>query len=143
MSGACSIRVRGVVQGVGFRPFVYRLARANTLAGWSIVNGEEGVEIFLEGAEKGLLAFLQDLKTQSPPASSITEVEVHRVAPLGLNGFTIRESHANERLYGAYLARSSRFAMLRLKELGLIQPIGATAIPISTARIVVPATRLS
>jgi hydrogenase maturation protein HypF len=96
MAGACSVRVRGVVQGVGFRPFVYRLARANTLAGW-VLNGEEGVEIFLEGAEKGLLAFLQDLKTQSPPASSITEVEVHRVAPLGLNGFTIRESHANER----------------------------------------------
>jgi hydrogenase maturation protein HypF len=96
MSGACSIRVRGVVQGVGFRPFVYRLARANTLAGW-VLNGEEGVEIFLEGAEKGLLAFLQDFKTQSPPASSITEVEVHRVAPLGLNEFTIRESHASQR----------------------------------------------
>ncbi len=96
MSSACSIRVRGVVQGVGFRPFVYRLARANTLAGW-VLNGEEGVEIFLEGAEKGLLAFIQDLKTQSPPASSITEVEVHRVAPLGLNEFTIRESHGSER----------------------------------------------
>jgi hydrogenase maturation protein HypF len=96
MSSACSIRVRGVVQGVGFRPFVYRLARANTLAGW-VLNGEEGVEIFLEGAEKGLLAFLQDLKTLSPPASSITEVEVHRVAPLGLNEFTIRESQRSER----------------------------------------------
>ncbi|MGA8437237.1 MAG: carbamoyltransferase HypF [Candidatus Sulfotelmatobacter sp.] len=96
MSSACSIRVRGVVQGVGFRPFVYRLARANTLAGW-VLNGEEGVEIFLEGAEKGLLAFIQDLKTQSPPASSITEVDVHRVAPLGLNEFTIRESHRSER----------------------------------------------
>ncbi len=96
MSSACSIRVRGVVQGVGFRPFVYRLARANTLAGW-VLNGEEGVEIFLEGAEKGLLAFIQGLKTQSPPASSITEVEVHRVAPLGLNEFTIRESHGSER----------------------------------------------
>ncbi len=96
MSSACSIRVRGVVQGVGFRPFVYRLARANTLAGW-VLNGEEGVEIFLEGAEKGLLAFIQDLKTQSPPASSITEVEVRRVAPLGLNEFTIRESQRSER----------------------------------------------
>ncbi|MGA7321476.1 MAG: Sua5/YciO/YrdC/YwlC family protein, partial [Candidatus Sulfotelmatobacter sp.] len=96
MPSACSIRVRGVVQGVGFRPFVYRLARANTLAGW-VLNGEEGVEIFLEGAEKGLLAFVQDLKTQPPPASSITEIEVHSAAPLGLNEFTIRESHRRER----------------------------------------------
>src|SRR5579864_616857 len=67
MASACSIRVRGVVQGVGFRPFVYRLARANTLAGW-VLNGEEGVEIYLEGAEPGLQAFVQDLKTQRPPA---------------------------------------------------------------------------
>jgi hydrogenase maturation protein HypF len=96
MPSACSIRVRGVVQGVGFRPFVYRLARANTLAGW-VLNGEEGVEIFLEGAEKGLLAFVQDLKTQPPPASSITEIEVHSASPLGLNEFTIRESHRRDR----------------------------------------------
>jgi len=53
MAKACSIRVRGVVQGVGFRPYVYHLARANTLAGW-VLNGEEGVEIYLEGAERGL-----------------------------------------------------------------------------------------
>ena len=51
MASACSIKVRGVVQGVGFRPFVYRLARANTLAGW-VLNGEEGVEIFVEGADE-------------------------------------------------------------------------------------------
>ena len=58
MASACSIKVRGVVQGVGFRPFVYRLARANTLAGW-VLNGEEGVEIFVEGADnesKGIRA---------------------------------------------------------------------------------------
>jgi hydrogenase maturation protein HypF len=97
MPAACSIRVRGVVQGVGFRPFVYRLARANTLAGW-VLNGEQGIEIFLEGAEKGLLAFVQDLKTQPPPASAITEIEVHRAAPVGLNNFTIRESHRRDRL---------------------------------------------
>ena len=48
MPSACSIRVRGVVQGVGFRPFVYRLAQANTLAGW-VLNGDQGVEIHLEG----------------------------------------------------------------------------------------------
>ena len=91
MASACSIRVRGVVQGVGFRPFVYRLARANTLAGW-VLNGEEGGELFVEGAQPGLQAFVQDLKTQPPPAASIAEIEVHAAAPVGLNEFTIRES---------------------------------------------------
>ncbi|HXM10458.1 MAG TPA: carbamoyltransferase HypF [Terriglobales bacterium] len=96
MASACSIRVRGVVQGVGFRPFVYRLARANTLAGW-VLNGEEGVEIYLEGSDPSLQAFVQNLKTQHPPAASIAEIEVHRASPLGLNDFTIRESQHRER----------------------------------------------
>ncbi len=96
MANACSIRVRGVVQGVGFRPYVYRLARANTLAGW-VLNGEEGVEIYLEGAEPGLRAFVEDLKTQAPPAASIAEIEIHRAVPAGLSEFTIRESQRGER----------------------------------------------
>ena len=53
MATACSIRIRGVVQGVGFRPFVYRLAEANMLTGW-VLNGNQGVEIHLEGVEEGL-----------------------------------------------------------------------------------------
>ena len=96
MASACSIRVRGVVQGVGFRPFVYRLAHANTLTGW-VLNGEEGVEIYLEGAEPRLRAFVQDLRTQSPPASSIAQIEVHPAAPVGLNEFTIRENQRHDR----------------------------------------------
>ncbi len=96
MASAWSIRVRGVVQGVGFRPFVYRLARAYTLAGW-VLNGEEGVEIYLEGDELGLQAFVQDLKTQSPPAASIAAIEVRPADPLGLKEFTIRESQRRER----------------------------------------------
>ena len=96
MASACSIRVRGVVQGVGFRPYVYRLARANTLAGW-VLNGEEGVEIYLEGAEPGLQAFVQDLRTQPPPAASIAEIEIRSAFPVGLNEFTIRDSQHQHR----------------------------------------------
>src|SRR5271168_2136522 len=95
MPSACSIRVRGVVQGVGFRPFVYRLARANTLAGW-VLNHEEGVEIYLEGAEPGLQAFVRDLRTQPPPAASIAEMEVRPAIPLGVHEFTIRESQRSQ-----------------------------------------------
>ena len=96
MASACSIRVRGVVQGVGFRPYVYRLARANTLAGW-VLNGEEGVEIYLEGSATRLRSFVQDLKTQPPPAASIAEITVHPAHPVGLNDFTIRQSQRRER----------------------------------------------
>jgi hydrogenase maturation protein HypF len=96
MATACSIHVRGVVQGVGFRPFVYRLARANTLNGW-VLNAEQGVEIFLEGAEQGVEAFVRDLRTQPPPAASIAEIEVQSAEPLGFEEFTIRESQKRDR----------------------------------------------
>src|SRR5438874_2271824 len=96
MPAACSIRVRGVVQGVGFRPFVYRLAQANTLAGW-VLNAEQGVEIFLEGAEQGLESFVRDLKLQTPPAASIAEIDVQPAQPVGLNEFAIRESQRRDR----------------------------------------------
>src|SRR5271170_988808 len=96
MASACSIRVRGVVQGVGFRPFVYRLAQANTLRGW-VLNAEEGVEIHLEGAETGLESFLRDLKAQPPPAASIAEIHVLPAEPEGFNKFTIRESQRRKR----------------------------------------------
>src|ERR1700730_17085959 len=96
MASACSIRVRGVVQGVGFRPFVYRLACANTLNGW-VLNAEEGVEIHLEGAETGLEAFVRDLKAQPPPAASIAEIDVRPAEATGLHEFTIRTSQHRER----------------------------------------------
>ena len=91
MASACSIRVRGIVQGVGFRPFVYRLARANTLNGW-VLNEEQGVEIHLEGAEAGLEAFVRDLRARPPAASSIAEIQVRPAEPVGLREFTIRDS---------------------------------------------------
>ena len=91
MLNACSIRVRGVVQGVGFRPFVYRLAQANTLAGW-VLNGEQGVEIHLEGSEERLHDFISELKSSPPQAAQIAAIEVEDAQPQGLDKFTIRES---------------------------------------------------
>ncbi len=96
MASACSIRVRGVVQGVGFRPFVYRLACANTLNGW-VLNAEEGVEIHLEGSQSGLEAFVRELKAQPPPAASIAQIDVQPAVPEGFHEFTIRESQRRQR----------------------------------------------
>ena len=110
MASACSIRVRGVVQGVGFRPFVYRLACANTLNGW-VLNAEEGVEIHLEGAETGLEAFVRDLKAQPPPAASIAEIDVRPQSQSACaNSPSARASAGNARRFAFH--RICRFAMI-------------------------------
>ena len=96
MASACSIRVRGVVQGVGFRPFVYRLANANTLTGW-VLNAEEGVEIHLEGSEQGLDAFVRELKAKPPSAATIAHIDVAPTNVAGFHEFTIRESRKQQR----------------------------------------------
>jgi len=96
MASACSIRVRGVVQGVGFRPFVYRLAQANMLTGW-VLNGDQGVEIHLEGAEDDLAAFVREIKTKPPAAAQIAEIEVEPAPCERLGKFTIRESEHLDR----------------------------------------------
>lgn len=96
MATACSIRVRGVVQGVGFRPFVYRLAQANMLNGW-VLNGEQGVQIHAEGAEENLAAFVHEIREKPPAAAQIAEIEVESAPCEGLNEFTIRESERLDR----------------------------------------------
>jgi hydrogenase maturation protein HypF len=64
----CRILIEGVVQGVGFRPFVYRLAEAHRLSG-SVCNGQHGVQIEAEGNPEAISRFLDDLQSASPPAS--------------------------------------------------------------------------
>lgn len=94
MTSARKVRVRGVVQGVGFRPFVFRLAHANRLAGW-VLNEPEGVNIHIEGAEADLDTFVSGLGTQSPPAAEITAIDISRSEPSGLTEFTILKSRGN------------------------------------------------
>jgi len=96
MLNAYSIHVRGVVQGVGFRPFVYRLACAKNLQGW-VLNAEEGVEIHLEGNGEALQSFLQEMKSHPPEAAQISEVRVASAEPVGFTEFAIRESAAGRR----------------------------------------------
>jgi len=96
MTQACSIRVRGVVQGVGFRPFVYRLAISHSLSGW-VLNGEQGVEIHAEGTEDAIERFVRELREKAPPAAVISEIEVRSIEPLSFREFTIRESQKTER----------------------------------------------
>jgi len=96
MVNAYSIRIRGVVQGVGFRPFVYRLARLKGLTGW-VLNADEGVEIHLEGREQPVQDFLEELKSQPPPAASIAAVQVTPALAAGFAEFEIRDSQRTQK----------------------------------------------
>lgn len=96
------IRVRGVVQGVGFRPFVYRIARARGLTGW-VHNDTDGVRIHAEGDENALGGFLRDLEREPPPAACIDAVDIALAAVGGFTDFSIGASDSR----GAPTARIS------------------------------------
>ncbi|MGA9668850.1 MAG: carbamoyltransferase HypF [Terracidiphilus sp.] len=82
------VLVRGVVQGVGFRPFVYRLAKEEELAGL-IGNDTDGVTIEVEGRAARVDAFLHRLQTEAPPLARIDSVAVRDLAVNGEAGFRI------------------------------------------------------
>ncbi|MBN1590097.1 MAG: carbamoyltransferase HypF [Pirellulales bacterium] len=73
-----AIAVRGVVQGVGFRPFVYNTARAAGLTGW-VRNETDRVRIEIQGSRAALDVFLNNLKHHAPPQSQIDSVEVESI----------------------------------------------------------------
>ena len=93
-----SISVEGVVQGVGFRPFVYRLATQHNLYGW-VRNTSGKVEIELEGDEAEINSFLRDLETQAPPMARIEDIQTTFSSPKGYTDFNIRESLAQRHKY--------------------------------------------
>jgi len=80
--------VRGVVQGVGFRPFVYRLAQEGGLSG-SIGNDTDGVTIEIEGPEARVDTFLGRLRSEMPPLARIDAIAVRDLEATGESGFRI------------------------------------------------------
>lgn len=113
------IHVRGVVQGVGFRPFVYNLATHLQLRGW-VRNTSAGVEILLCGPTERLQHFLDSLSTHPPPLARIEEVHVTPQASLlPAEGFVILESAKQE---GAFQAVSADMAICPDCEQELLDP---------------------
>lgn len=92
------ISARGVVQGVGFRPFVYSLARQYQLKGW-VCNTSEDVKIEVEGSRDILDAFITDLNHKAPPLAHIESVTVDFSDPTGYKDFEIRHSVAQPGKY--------------------------------------------
>ncbi len=81
------VKIKGIVQGVGFRPFMHRLVRRHGLKG-TIRNTSSGVTVELEGEEKSLEAFLQALPREAPPLAVIEDVAVRGNPPPNFTDFT-------------------------------------------------------
>ena len=87
------VRLRGIVQGVGFRPFVYNLAQRFSLAGY-VLNSSAGLIAEAEGASSAVDGFLDALTAEAPPLAWIQEKESAEVEPLDETAFIIRPSVA-------------------------------------------------
>ncbi|RCK76059.1 MAG: [NiFe] hydrogenase metallocenter assembly protein HypF [Anaerolineae bacterium] len=85
------IRITGIVQGVGFRPFVYKLAHQENLVGW-VKNTSAGVEIIVEGKDDAIAHFIDRLSKEAPPLSRIDQIEISPVAENHFTKFEIIES---------------------------------------------------
>jgi hydrogenase maturation protein HypF len=92
------IHITGVVQGVGFRPFVYQLAHRHGLTGW-VCNTSAGVDIEVEGSAPALERFLAELEAEAPPIARIESITATSDAPNGYSQFEIRRSLAQEGEY--------------------------------------------
>ena len=91
MLEALNIQVRGVVQGVGFRPFVYRIAKKHLINGW-VLNAVDGVFIHAEGDSKLLDEFVLELSENPPAAAQVREIALKEVIVEDFTSFEIRFS---------------------------------------------------
>ena len=88
------IIVKGIVQGVGFRPFIYRIALKNNLKGW-VKNSSQGVYIDIEGEIGEISNFLEELKTKAPILSKIEDITISNKELIGYVDFKILIDHVN------------------------------------------------
>jgi hydrogenase maturation protein HypF len=92
------ISVHGIVQGVGFRPFVYRLATDLNLKGW-VCNTSEDVRIEIEGEREAIEQFCLELRMKAPPLASIQDIAITYHHPVSYKDFEIRGSLATKGKY--------------------------------------------
>ena len=85
------IKITGIVQGVGFRPYIYNLAKKFSLRGW-VLNDSNGVEVHIEGTQKSISSFINELKTSPPELSRIESFSIKNDKNYNLTSFEIKES---------------------------------------------------
>ena len=90
------VNIRGVVQGVGFRPFVFREAARLALSGF-VLNTGSGVTVEIEGALADCDAFFTALRTCAPPLSRVQKIDILALPTTGESGFVIMQSGGGEK----------------------------------------------
>ncbi len=86
-----AIEITGIVQGIGYRPFVYNLALTHSIRGW-VLNNEKGVLIDAEGEDQALDRFIEGLTELAPPLARIETLKANSIEPQGFPNFEIRHS---------------------------------------------------
>ncbi|MCK6601226.1 MAG: carbamoyltransferase HypF [Bacteroidetes bacterium] len=89
------ILIRGVVQGVGFRPFIWTLAKRHSVSGW-VLNHSGGVTIEAEGKQARVQDFISAIRAEKPVHSYISRMDIRPVPVTGIAGFEIRESESDD-----------------------------------------------
>ena len=95
MKSCRSLSITGIVQGVGFRPFVYSLAKRLSLAGY-VLNTSAGVSIELEGDGAAIDRFVEHVREEPPPQAAIFDILIEPAALQEYDDFVIRESAAQK-----------------------------------------------
>jgi hydrogenase maturation protein HypF len=85
------IGITGIVQGIGFRPYIYNLAQKHFIRGW-VFNNEKGIFIDAEGEDGHLDQFIQEIPKFAPPLARIESFQVKQLEPLGYTHFEIKKS---------------------------------------------------
>ncbi|MFA7609985.1 MAG: acylphosphatase, partial [Sulfurimonas sp.] len=93
-----SIEIRGMVQGVGFRPFIYTLGTSMHLSG-EVSNNDYGVLILLDATQEELDKFIKNIRQNPPPLSEIESIEIREVkSTKQFSGFTIQKTQSSQKL---------------------------------------------
>ena len=118
-----AVRVQGIVQGVGFRPFVYSLAAGLQLAGL-VGNDADGVFAEVEGTPEAVREFLEALRRDAPPLARIERISTRQLRPAGAREFVIAPSEAGgeRRTLVSADTATCEDCLAELNDLGLAAP---------------------
>lgn len=98
------IKVTGIVQGIGFRPFIYRIAKQNELTGYVRNAGDAGVDIVIEGTKKNIKKFLDALETNNPPLAYLDTIQVkYEETSPSFSSFKIKTSETTKSTKGSVI----------------------------------------